>query len=128
MTSGGQCVMTTGTALMLLWSASNWDMDTLEVSVHASVSMFSNFYLRTLHTGGRAYSNAYFGIGRGPIFLDDVQCLSNSKQLLACHSRPILSHNCLHSADAGVGCEGVVHCIMHRVSVTQHITFTILCI
>ena len=33
MTSGGQCVMTTGTALMLLWSANNWDMHTLEVSL-----------------------------------------------------------------------------------------------
>ena len=33
MTSGEQCVMTTGTALMLLWSASNWDIHTLEVSV-----------------------------------------------------------------------------------------------
>ena len=31
MTSGGQCVMTTGTTMMLLWSASNWDMHTLEV-------------------------------------------------------------------------------------------------
>ena len=32
MTSGGQCVMTLGTVLMLLWSASNWDTHTLEVS------------------------------------------------------------------------------------------------
>ena len=32
MTSGGQCVMTTGTAIMLLWFASNWDMHTLGVS------------------------------------------------------------------------------------------------
>ena len=31
MTSGGQCVMTTGTAMMLLWSAGSWDMPTLEV-------------------------------------------------------------------------------------------------
>ena len=29
MTSGGQCVMTPGTALMLLWSASNWDIHTV---------------------------------------------------------------------------------------------------
>ena len=57
---------------------------------------------------GRAYSNAHFGAGSGPIFLDDVQCSSSSRQLLECPSRPILSHNCLHSADAGVGCEGVV--------------------
>jgi len=33
MTSGGQCVMTAGIPLMLLWSASSWDMHTLEVSV-----------------------------------------------------------------------------------------------
>ena len=56
--------------------------------------------------GGRAYSNAHFRAGSGPIFLDDVQCTSTSNQLLECHSSPILSHNCLHSADAGVGCEG----------------------
>ena len=35
MTSGGQCVMTPGTALMLLWSAGSWDMHTLEVSISA---------------------------------------------------------------------------------------------
>ena len=57
-------------------------------------------------TAGKAFSNAYFGAGSGPIFLDDVQCTSSSSQLLECYSRPILSHNCLHSADAGVGCEG----------------------
>ena len=32
MTSGGQCVMTLGTALMLLWCASSWDMHILGVS------------------------------------------------------------------------------------------------
>ena len=60
----------------------------------------------SLHAGGRAYSYAYFGIGSGQIFLDDVQCSSSSSQLLECPSSPILSHNCLPSADAGVGCEG----------------------
>ena len=32
MTNGGQCVMTSGTTLMLLWSANSWGMHTLEVS------------------------------------------------------------------------------------------------
>ena len=59
--------------------------------------------------GGRAFSNAHFGVGSGPIFLDDVQCSSSSSQLIECSSRPILSHDCLHSADAGVGCEGMTH-------------------
>ena len=65
------------------------------------------FYLTLLCIGGRAYSNAYFGTGSGPIFLDDIQCSSSSEELLQCFSSPILSHNCLHSADAGVGCEGM---------------------
>ena len=59
-----------------------------------------------LPAGGRAYSNAYFGTGSGQILLDDVHCGSYSSRLLECPSAPILSHNCLHSADAGVGCEG----------------------
>ena len=57
-------------------------------------------------TGVTAYRNAHFGSGSGPIFLDNVQCSSSSSQLLECPSRPILSHDCLHSADAGVSCEG----------------------
>ena len=36
MTSGEQCVMTPGTALMLLWSASSWGIHTLEVSLLTS--------------------------------------------------------------------------------------------
>ena len=58
--------------------------------------------------GGRAYSSAHFGTGSGPIFLDYVQCSTTNSQLLECPSRPILSHYyCLHSDDAGVGCEGM---------------------
>ena len=60
----------------------------------------------SLCSDGRAFTNAHFGAGSGPIVLDDVQCTSSSSQLLECSSRPIWSHNCLHSADAGVGCEG----------------------
>ena len=58
--------------------------------------------------GGLAYTNAHFGSGTGSIFLDDVQCVSSDNQLLECSSRPIFSHNCAHSDDAGVGCEGIL--------------------
>ena len=58
---------------------------------------------------GRSAYSAHFGVGSGPIFLDDVQCTSSSSQLLECPSRPILSHNCHHSEDAGVGCEGMFY-------------------
>ena len=61
-----------------------------------------------LPVGGTAYSNAHFGAGTGPIFLDDVQCISSASQLLECSSRPIMSHDCRHTTDAGVGCEGIL--------------------
>ena len=59
-------------------------------------------------TDGVAYYNAFFGAGTGPIYLDDVACSSSASQLLECSSRPILTHNCQHSADAGVGCKGII--------------------
>ena len=61
--------------------------------------------------GGIAYSNAWFGAGTGPIFLDDVSCTSSASQLLECSSRPILTHNCQHSDDAGVACEGMLYTV-----------------
>ena len=57
-------------------------------------------------TGGIPYSNAFFGAGTGPIYLNDVVCTSSDIQLLECSSSPVLVHNCDHHADAGVGCEG----------------------
>ena len=109
MTSGGQCVMTTGIPLMLQWSAISWDMHTLEVSVLLNMSLKPCLHILhvTICAGGRAYSDAHFGGGSGQVFLDDVQCSSSSNQLLECSSRPILSHNCFHTAGAGVGCEGM---------------------
>jgi len=108
-TSGGLYVMISGTPLMLLWSANSWDMHTLEVSSTVITTRNYNNPFHLIHsTAGLAYSNAHFGAGTGPIFLDDVQCTSSASQLLECSSRPILTHNCQHSADAGVGCEGII--------------------
>ena len=45
MTSGGQCVMITGTTLMLLWSASSWDM---KVSTHTNEMCVDSFHLLLL--------------------------------------------------------------------------------
>ena len=105
MISGEQCVMMVGTELMQLWSASSWDMHTLEVSGSANVC---EAWLRCFYcgTGGTPYTNAFFGAGTGPIYLDDVACTPSDSQLLECSSRPISAHNCDHHADAGVGCEG----------------------
>ena len=110
MTSGEQYVMTAGAVLMQLWSVRSWDMHILEVS--ASLLKLSEYLCKpicncSVFVGGIAYSEARFGAGTGPIFLDDVQCSSSSSQLLECSSSPILTQNCQHSEDAGVGCEGM---------------------
>ena len=76
-----------------------------------------SFHLNLLlfcDTGGIPYRNARFGAGTGPIYLDDVACTLSDSQLLECSSRPILTHNCSHLADAGVGCEG--NTFVHQLS------------
>ena len=103
-TSGEQYVMTPGTPLMLLLSADNWDMHTMKVSLVSNDGVAECALLT--NSNPPAFTDAFFGAGTGPIFLDDVQCSSSSSQLLECSSSPILTHNCQHFEDAGVGCEG----------------------
>ena len=57
-------------------------------------------------SGAIAKSNAYFGQGRGSIFLDDVQCIGNEASIFSCTHNGIGSHNCDHSEEAGVVCFG----------------------
>ena len=58
----------------------------------------------SVHADAVALSNAYYGKGTGPIYLDAVQCIGDEGYLLSCPSRPIGSNNCVHSQDAGVNC------------------------
>ena len=49
-------------------------------------------------------SGGEFGEGVGEIFLDNVVCEGTESSLLSCNY--ITIHNCDHSEDAGVRCEG----------------------
>ena len=53
---------------------------------------------------GTALYSAYFGQGRGSIFMDDVHCTGTESTITSC--RHTNNHNCGHSEDAGVRCTG----------------------
>ena len=45
-----------------------------------------------------------FSDGVTQIWLDDVQCRGTETRLIDCPARPLGSHNCGHTEDAGVQC------------------------
>ena len=47
-----------------------------------------------------------FGAGDGSILLDNLRCTGRESSLLECESDEIGVHDCSHSEDAGVRCEG----------------------
>ena len=59
--------------------------------------------------GARSISGIFAGryeAGTGPIYLDEVRCRGTESALIECTSNGLGVHNCGHSSDAGVSCEG----------------------
>lgn len=72
----------------------------------------------------RVASEMEFGIGRGPIWLDDVDCRTGDEDYITqCSHLEYGNHNCDHSEDVGVVCgESVKHVYMWQshVEIKQH--------
>lgn len=58
--------------------------------------------------------NAFFGVGGGPILLDDVRCTGSEANLLMCSAKDFGDNNCAHTEDVGVICQTCEH-LMHKI-------------
>jgi len=56
---------------------------------------------------GREMNIDLYGIGKGPIWLDDVQCSGTERHIAQCSHRVWGFHNCAHNEDVVVSCVGV---------------------
>ena len=72
----------------------NWDMK------DAHVVCYELGFSKAL----RAPTEAHFGAGSGPIWLDEVQCVGTENSLTSCRHNGWNIHNCNHNEDASVIC------------------------
>ena len=49
---------------------------------------------------------ATYGVGNGPIFLDNLDCTGKEENLLGCSVDKRAEHVCTHEEDAGAKCGG----------------------
>ncbi|XP_056360222.1 antigen WC1.1-like [Oenanthe melanoleuca] len=69
----------------------------------------ANVVCRQLGCGSAvsALSEAAFGEGAGPIWLEKVHCKGTELSLWDCPAKPLFGKNCDHKEDAAVNCSGV---------------------
>ena len=101
--SGALYVMTPGEVLMLLLCVDNWD---IPPKVWFVLYLFERCLSTMMPTDAVAFSNAHFGAGVGPIYLDNVGCSGSESNLINCSNSSFFSCYNGHSEDAGVRCQG----------------------
>ena len=71
---------------------------TRKISMRRAPNLFS--------TDAEVYGEAYFGEGQGDIYIVNVECTGSEDRLEDCPASDVGDHDCSHSEDAGVACQG----------------------
>ena len=66
-------------------------------------------------TDPEAYGQAYFGDGQGEIYIENVQCNGSESTLEDCPASEVGVHDCTHSEDAGIRCQGMWVCVSYGI-------------
>lgn len=120
MVSGGQYVMMAGQTLTRKWFAANlvtgnikaWPPDRhIYMYCHYLLIGTNLFTCWPCRLGETLVSEVLditpvprFGVGSGPILLDDVSCTGKEPSLLLCNRREWLRHDCTHHEDVNLVC------------------------
>lgn len=118
MASGGLCATMAGQTLTHKWCVDSLATGNVKYSsiftciliyyyLHdcACVSAYVTCRLgETLPPGGLDTPVPRFGVGSGPILLDDVSCTGKEPSLLLCNRREWLRHDCTHHEDVNIAC------------------------
>ena len=81
-------------------------------------SLYTKFWCGKHITDPEAYVEAYFGEGKGEIYIENVQCNGSESSLEDCPASEVGVHDCTHSEDAGVRCQSM--CVNARIM--NHVT------
>ena len=93
--------------LTIAWSDSGIDFFEAELCTNESPNIALDRLILSSSADAEAYGNAHFGEGQGDIYIENVDCTGSEDRLADCPASDVGDHDCSHSEDAGIACQGM---------------------